>query len=91
MALDIQALKTKLREYDTSLPKCPKRIVVVRFDGPDGVLPGPHGWSSLQSTEHRPCCLPEGHDGECRNSRLVLGWPGYEVLKELIEIAEKKS
>ena len=39
-----------------------------------------------------PCCRPEGHEGECRNSRLILGWPGYATLKALVaEVADLRN
>jgi hypothetical protein len=69
MTLDLQALKAKLREYDKTLPKCPKQIERQNAEG----------------RSFHPCCRPEGHEGDCLGSRLVLGWPGYDVLKELIE------
>jgi hypothetical protein len=81
MTLDIQALKAQLREYDKSLPKCPKRIETPHYD------------LHMSWKTYDPCCRPEGHQGECRSTRAVLGWPGYEVLKELIDAydAEKSQ
>jgi hypothetical protein len=86
MTLDIQALKEKLREYDKSLPKCPKRIERIESALYDCVIDRDD--TGPQKSYH-PCCRPEGHDGPCSETRLALGWPGYEVLKALIEIAEK--
>ena len=91
MVIDIQALKDKLREYDKSLPKCPKRVEQKINLAPDWCQEADSDWESFQGTMYHPCCRPEGHEGPCRSTRLILGWPGYEVLKELIEIAEKKS
>lgn len=89
MNIDIQALKSQLREYDKSLPKCQKTIEQKLDWSPDWCQEGHPDWESYQHTQYKPCCRPEGHDGECRNGRAIIGWPGYEVLKELIEIAEK--
>lgn len=74
--LDLAALRKKLREYDKDVPRCPitrqKEV----------------SWDDFSGYQTVTCCRPEGHEGECRNSRLVLGWPGYEVIKELIRLAE---
>ena len=86
MTLDIPALKARLREYDPARPKCPKRIERIesalygRIIDREAVGP---------FKTYHPCCRPEGHDGPCSDTRLALGWPGYEVLTALIEIAEK--
>jgi hypothetical protein len=79
MAIDIQALKEQLREYDKSLPRCSKRI---RDEGEN--MPS---WV-FQRVSFFPCVRPEGHEGECQRNRPMLIWPGYEILKELIEIVE---
>ena len=88
MTLDIQALKAKLREYDKSLPMCPKTIEKKLDWSPDWCQEGHPDWESYQHTQSTPCCRPAAHEGECRNTRPVLGWPGYDVLKELIESYE---
>jgi hypothetical protein len=87
MTLDIQALKAKLREYDKSLPKCPNRIEKIEYRPIYDSLFSPEDDTPLLS--YHPCCRPADHEGECQNTRPVLGWPGYDVLKELIEIAER--
>lgn len=86
MAIDIQALKDKLREYDKSLPKCQNRIEKIESYVYDRIIPRE---VSTPLKSYHPCCRPEGHSGACSDTRPALGWPGYEVLKELIEIAEK--
>ncbi len=74
--LDFDKLREKLREYDRNVPRCP----ITRQKEVN--------WGDFVGYETRTCCRPEGHEGECRNSRLVLGWPGFTAIQELIRLAE---
>ena len=40
-------------------------------------------------TTYSPCCRPDGHAGECRNSRLILGWPGFVTVSALVAEVER--
>lgn len=74
--LNITSLRERLREYDPSIVKCKGQVEEVRED----VL------------LYHPCCRPEGHEGECRNARRVLGFPGYNTLLSLLdEVAQLRA
>jgi len=79
--LDLEALKAKLAEYDPAAPKCPLQITRHRL------VPDPYG--DYDETTYVPCCRPQGHEGECRNARQVMGWPGLETVSQLIAEAER--
>jgi hypothetical protein len=81
MSIDLDALEARLREYDPDAPKCPRKVEELVRDRPDYAADDEEHYTiRLQ----HPCCRPEGHEGECRNRRRVLGWPGYRVLVELV-------
>ena len=80
--IDLEALKTQLAEYDPNAPKCPLQIVRHRtvhdpFSG------------DYDMVTHSPCCRPEGHAGECRNSRSVMGWPDFATVSALLTEIER--
>ena len=77
--LDIPALKAKLAEYNPDAPRCLKHVKSVL-----GYLPG----NDEPMCHYDACARVEGHPGECRSSRLVLGWPGYKTLTALIHEIE---
>ena len=79
--LDLEALKAKLAEYDPAAPKCPLRITHHQRDS--------DGYGDYDVTTHAPCCRPEGHEGECRNARPVMGWPGLETVLQLVAEVER--
>ncbi len=87
MTLDLQALKAKLREYDKALPKCPKKVERIENRPIYGSIFSREDDTPVIS--YHPCCRPEGHEGPCSGTRPVLGWPGYDVLKELIDAYER--
>ncbi len=91
MTLDLQALKAKLREYDKTLPKCPKKVERNVDFAPEWCQEGHPDWELYQGKSFYPCCRPEGHEGPCSETRPVLGWPGYDVLKELIDAYEARG
>jgi hypothetical protein len=81
MSIDLDALEARLREYDPEAPKCAKKVEEIIRDRPDYAADDEEYYTiRLQ----HPCCRPEGHKGECRNTRRLLGWPGYRVLVELV-------
>ena len=79
--LDLEAIKAKLAEYDPAAPKCPLRITHHQRDS--------DGYGDYDVTTHAPCCRPEGHEGECRNARPVMGWPGLETVSQLVAEVER--
>jgi Fe-S cluster assembly iron-binding protein IscA len=86
MSIDIVALRAKLREYDQTLPRCTKRIVRVSNHAPDYVSEEERGeWEMRLSY---PCSDLEGHEGQCREGRAVLGWPGFATLTALLDEAQ---
>jgi hypothetical protein len=85
MPLDLDALEARLAEYNPDAPRCQKKVEEHRNFAPSGMEPDDPAWDDYTVTHFAPCCRPEGHEGECRNSRRVLGWPGYATLKELLD------
>ena len=79
--IDLDAIKAKLAEYDEARPRCPLRITR------HSTVPDPYG--DYDMTTYSPCCRPEGHEGECRNSRLILGWPGFVTVSALVAEVER--
>ena len=85
--LDIAALRAKLRVYDQSLPRCQKRIVRVSNHAPDYVSEEERGDWEMRLTY--PCGELEGHEGQCREGRAILGWPGFKTLTALLDEVER--
>ena len=85
--IDTAALRAKLREYDQTLPRCTKRIVRVSNHAPDYVAEEERAeWDMRLSY---PCSDVEGHEGQCREGRAVLGWPGFATLTALLDEVER--
>ena len=80
--IDLEALKTQLAEYDPNAPKCPLQIV--RHRTVHDPLSGDY-----DMVTRSPCCRPEGHEGECRNSRSVMGWPDFATVSALLVEIER--
>jgi hypothetical protein len=78
--LDLEDLKTRLTEYNPAAPKCPLRIARFVNYAPD---------YDYDETTYVPCCRPEGHEGECRNARQVIGWPGFQTVSQLVAEVER--
>ena len=92
MTIDLEDLELRLKEYDPNASRCPKQIEEVRYFTPSGMDFEDPEVENYKVSHYVPCSRPEGHDGECRNSRRVLGWPGYAALKEMIaEIRELRE
>ena len=86
--IDLDALKAKLAEYDDALPRCPQKIARTINCAPDYLLSDDPDYHDYDFTRYSPCCRPEGHEGECRNSRLILGWPGFVTVSALVAEVE---
>ena len=88
MPVDIEAVRSRLAEYDPDAPRCQKKVEERRNYAPDHIRDDDPEWEIYSTTMYSPCCRPEGHDGECRNSRRVLGWPGRATLIALLDEVE---
>jgi hypothetical protein len=86
--IDLEALKAKLAEYDDALPRCPQKVARTGNCAPDGLRSFDPTYHDYDLTTYSPCCRPEGHEGECRNSRLILGWPGFVTVTALVAEVE---
>jgi len=84
--IDLQKMKDRLAEYNPDVQRCSKKVAEYRNYAPDYV--SCEEWDSYTVTYYSPCCRPEGHEGECRNSRRIMGWPGYQAVKDMIQILE---
>ena len=84
---DLLTLRARLQEYDPALPKCREVVVEERDFSPD--YASEEGQAEWQMTFRHPCCRPEGHEGPCRNTRLILGWPGFSALTALLDEIER--
>ena len=80
--IDLEALKAGLAEYDPNSPKCLLQIVRHRTDH------DPFS-GDYDMVTRSPCCRPEGHEGECRNSRSVMGWPDFSTVSALLAEIER--
>jgi len=79
--LDLEALKTRLAEYDPAAPKCPLQITRHQR--------GYDGYGDYDMTTYVPCRRPEGHEGECQNARPVMGWPDFQTISQLVAEVER--
>jgi hypothetical protein len=79
--IDLEVLKAGLAEYDPTSPKCQLQIVRHRTDH------DPFS-GDYDMVTYSPCCRPEGHEGECRNSRSV-GWPDFATVSALLAEIER--
>lgn len=85
--IDTAALRAKLRVYDQSLPRCQKRIVRVSNHAPDYVAEEERAEWEMRLTY--PCGELEGHEGQCREGRAILGWPGFKTMTALLDEIEE--
>jgi len=79
--IDLEDLKTRLAEYDPAAPKCPLQITRHRTNL--------DFYEDYDMTTYVPCCRPEGHEGECRNARPVMGWPDFQTISQLVAEVER--
>jgi len=79
--IDLEALKTRLAEYDPAAPKCPLQITRHQR--------GYDGYGDYDMTTYVPCRRPEGHEGECQNARPVMGWPDFQTISQLVAEVER--
>ncbi len=86
--IDLPALRARLREYDPTAPRCKGTIVEERDFAPD--YASEEGRAEWQMTFRHPCGRPEGHEGDCRSGRSVLGWPGHATLTALLDELERE-
>lgn len=87
--MKLDDLRRQLVEYDPSLPRCPRKVAEHRNYAPEYMRDDDPEWSDYTITTYTPCCRPTGHEGECRNSRRVMGWPGIKTLNALIDEVEQ--
>lgn len=87
--IDIKDMRARLAEYNSEVPRCAKKISEYRNCAPDHVKEGDENYKDFAIVHYVPCCRPTGHEGECRNTRLMLGWPGRAVLEELLNEVEE--
>ena len=87
--IDLIALKARLAEYDDAVPRCPLKVARTTNCAPDLLTPNDPDYHDYDLTTYSPCCRPEGHDGECRNGRLILGWPGFVTVSALVAEVER--
>jgi hypothetical protein len=87
--IDLEALKSRLANYDPAAPKCPLQIARFVNYAPDHITSLDAEYHDYDETTYVPCCRPEGHEGECRNARQVMGWPGFQTVSQLIAEVER--
>jgi len=75
--VDLPALKAKLAEYDPDRERCDGLVSKAFVDD-----------SGARFVLRHACCRPKGHEGDCRNSRAILGYPGYKTLMAMVEEIE---
>lgn len=86
-SLDLPALRARLREYDPALPRCSGTISETRNFATEYM--SEENRAEWDMTFRHPCGRPDGHEGPCRSSRAVLGWPGFETLTALLDEVEQ--
>jgi len=87
--IDLDALKARLAEYDDARPRCQGKVARTINCAPDWLPSDDTIYSEYLITTYSPCCRPEGHADECRNSRLILGWPGFVTMSALVAEVER--
>jgi len=87
--IDLEALKSRLANYDPAAPKCPLQIARFVNYAPDHITSLDAEYHDYDETTYVPCCRLEGHEGECQNGRQVMGWPDFETVSQLIAEVER--
>lgn len=91
MKIDLDSLQQKLNEYDPDVKKCDKTFKETRHYLPDGMSEDHPDAHIYRMVVNHSCCRPAGHDGECRASLKLMGWPGYRTFRDLIKEARRLS
>jgi len=86
--VDTAALRKRLAEYDPNREKCDGFLEHRTNMAPDEVREGDPEYHDYDLVLRNPCCRPKGHEGPCRNSRPIMGWPGAKTLEALISEVE---
>ena len=86
--VDTAALRERLAEYDPNREKCDGFLEHRTNMAPDQVREGHPEYHDYDIVMRNPCCRPKGHEGPCRNSRPIMGWPGAKTLEALISEVE---
>jgi len=87
--IDLDALKARLAEYDDARPRCQGKVARTINCAPDHFPSVDPTYHEYIITTYSPCCRPEGHEGDCRNSRSVMGWPGFVTVSAMVAEVER--
>ena len=87
--IDLDALKARLAEYDDARPRCPGKVARTINCAPDYLPSDDPTYHEYIITTYSPCCRSEGHEGDCRNSRSIMGWPGFVTVSALVAEVER--
>ncbi len=87
--IDLDALKARLAEYDDARHRCQGKVARNINCAPDHLPSDDPTYHEYIITTYSPCCRPEGHEGDCRNSRSVMGWPGFVTVSALVAEVER--
>ncbi len=87
--IDLDALKARLAEYDDARPRCQGKVARNINCAPDHLTSEDPTYHEYIITTYSPCCRPEGHESDCRNSRSVMGWPGFVTVSALAAEVER--
>jgi hypothetical protein len=87
--IDLDALKARLAEYDDARPRCQGKVARNINCAPDHLPSDDPTYHEYIITTYSPCCRPEGHESDCRNSRSVMGWPGFVTVSALVAEVER--
>jgi hypothetical protein len=87
--IDLDALKARLAEYDDARPRCQGKVARTINCAPDYLPSDDPTYHEYIITTYSPCCRSEGHEGDCRNSRSVMGWPGFVTVSALVAEVER--
>lgn len=75
---DFEALRARLSDFDPAAERCRRQVTVTAHetDGFD---------EPYMYVREATCVLPRGHRGACSDERPAIGWPGYRVLRALVD------
>lgn len=75
---EFEEFRARLADFDPTVERC-RRIVIVTAHETDG-FDEPYMY-----LREATCVLPQGHRGACSDERPAIGWPGYRVLRALVD------